>query len=64
MTTKTDETLLDWVIRRLDKLSGPNDAGFYNAPCPSCKNNLLVKQLDDGSVYLQCWGASYQCGRD
>lgn len=58
------EKLFNWIIRRLDKLSGPNDAGFYNARCPSCANNLSIKRLDDGSVYLQCWGAGYQCSRD
>lgn len=54
---------LDEVLRRLDRLSGPNGEGFYNAACPSCGNNLSLKQLDSSTIYLRCWGANHQCSR-
>jgi len=52
---------LDQVLSRLERLSGPNAEGFYAARCPACSNNLSVKEMDGGSIYLRCWGESHQC---
>jgi putative DNA primase/helicase len=49
--------VLDWVLRRLDGLSGPNAAGWYRARCPACGGQapLAIKPYATTSFVHKCF---------
>lgn len=53
----TDKTLFDWVIRRLDKVTGPNTEGWYHARCPACggKQPLGIRPYRTTSFLHKCF---------
>lgn len=54
---KTDKTIFDWIIRRLDNVTGPNSEGWYHARCPACGGNqpLGIRPYRTTSFLHKCF---------